>query len=129
MDPKITIDDWQVFDSATVLLLEGQTARIVITPEGPHDPLYITVKFENESGENEEERSYISLAGSGNTGAIRFINWDSPTGVITSKPVEFARADDGRPIAAMCHVKSIGKSHKAFLQFMMKTPTAPKDPT
>lgn len=117
-DATTRLDEWEIIHTTTLLILEKQEAKIILTPE---DPLIVRVRFENSPPtDGEKPKSTLSVSGEGNDGVLTFSNWNSSRGAATQEPLEFAGDEQGRQIAVMCSVWKIGVCHQAFLQFMRR---------
>lgn len=117
-DALITLDEWEVLQTNTLLICEGQEARLIITPE---DPLIVRIRFETTPSEDKEPRkSTIEVSGEGNDGCLTFSNWNNSLGAATGSPLEIATDDNGRAIAVMCASKKIGECNEVLLQFMRR---------
>lgn len=114
----VHLDNWEIIQTTTLLINEGQEAKIVLTPD---DPLTVRVRFKNDpSSEGEIPKANLTVEGEGNDGVLLFSNWNNPMGAATKAPLEFAGDDQGRTIAVQCSVWKIGITHQAFLQFMRR---------
>lgn len=117
-DAIITINEWEILLTTTLLISEGDEAKILLTPE---DPLIVRVKIESfEPKEGEKQKATISVSGKDNDGVLLFSNWKSPIGAAIIEPIEIADDDENRTIAVVCSAKKIGICHEVFLQFMRK---------
>lgn len=115
----ITINEWEILLTTSLLIAEGEEAKILITPE---DPLIIRVKFkstEPKEGENQKATASI-LSDGGNDGLLLLSNWKSSLGAAITTPMEIAEDDKGYVIAIICSAKRMGNCHEIFLQFMRK---------
>jgi hypothetical protein len=114
----IHLDQWEVLLATTLLMLEGQEAKIVLTPD---DPLIVRIRFKTDPpSEGEKPKTTLSVEGGGNDGVLVFANWNNPLGAATREPLEFAGDDQGRTIAVQSSVSKIGDSHQVFLQFLRR---------
>ena len=117
-DATIKLGEWEILLTTTLLITEGQEARVLLTPD---DPLFVRIRFETSlPKEGEPKKTTLSAFGEGNDGGLLFTNWDNPLGAATEQPLEFANDDQGHVIAALCSANRIGKSHQVFLQFMRR---------
>ena len=118
---SIHLDQWEVILATTLLIREGQEARIVLTPD---DPLVVRVRFKSTPPkEGEKPKATLSVEGEGNDGVLTFTDWNNSLGAATKEPLEFAVDDQGRQIAVLCSVWRIGEAHQVFLQFMRRGQT------
>jgi hypothetical protein len=117
-DTTIHLDQWEILLTTTLLILERQEAKILLTPD---DPLVVRVRFETSPPtDGEKSKATLAVSGEGNDGVLTFTNWNNSLGAATREPLEFAGDDQGRQIAVMCSVWKIGECHQAFLQFMRR---------
>lgn len=117
-DTTIHLDHWEILLTTSLLIPEGQEARLLLTPD---DPLIVRIRFENvPPRDGEPLKTTVSVSGEGNDGVITFTNWNNPFDGVTETPLEFAGDDKGRQIAVMGSARKLGKCHQVFLQFMRK---------
>lgn len=114
----VHLDQWEILLATTILIREGQEAKIVLTPD---DPLIVRVRFKSDpTKEGEKPKTTLSVEGEGNDGVLVFANWNNQLGAATKEPLEFAGDDQGRTIAVQASVWKIGETHQVFLQFMRR---------
>lgn len=114
----VYLDQWEILLATTILIREGQEAKIALTPD---DPLIVRVRFKSDpTKEGEKLQTTLSVEGEGNDGVLVFANWNNQLGAATKEPLEFAGDDQGRSIAVQASVWKIGGAHQVFLQFMRR---------
>lgn len=114
----VHLDQWEILLATTILIREGQEAKIALTPD---DPLIVRVRFKSDpANEGEKPKTTLSVEGQGNDGALVFANWNNQSGAATKEPLEFASDEQGRTIAVQASVWKISDIHQVFLQFMRR---------
>lgn len=116
--PPITIGKWEILLTTSLIIPEGESARLTLTPE---DPLIINIHFVTTPPDGEQQNTRLEISGEGNNGGLTFTNWNKPLGATTPLPLEFASDDNGRQIAVMASAKKVGACHEVLLQFMRRT--------
>jgi hypothetical protein len=116
--PAITIGQWEILLTTSLIIPEGESARLILTPE---DPLIVNIRFvTTPEAQDEQQKTTLTASGEGNNGGLLFTNWNNSLGATTALPMEFASDDSGRQIAVMASAKKIGACHEVFLQFMRR---------
>ncbi len=116
----IKIDNWEIIYSTTLLMKEGQEAKIILTPE---EPLIVKIKFATTlevNNENNKKGALLQIVGEGNEGSIFLTNWDTHLGASMNEPIEFAHDDQNNQIAVLCTARFVGGIYQASFQFMRR---------
>lgn len=114
----IAVGQWEILLTTSLLIPEGETARLTLTPE---DPLIVNIRFvTTPPPEGEQPKTTLTASGEGNDGGLLFTNWNNSLGSTIALPFEFASDDSGRRIAVMASAKRVGACHEVFLQFMRR---------
>lgn len=122
----IKVNGNEVINFSSLLVPETESALLEFEHDG--DQQRFSLNFEIEEPENEKEGKTRSLrfAGEENYLSLTFVNWDSPIGVSTGKPIEVGETEKGELIYILANVAKLGGLYRVDIQTMLGGTNVPE---
>ncbi|MEX5583626.1 hypothetical protein [Pseudomonas lurida] len=114
----ITVGGKRVVGTSSIMVPIGEKAVVEYEFDGT-DKVSCSFSFTESSEDSEDKGAHVSIVGTDDCCEFVFINFNSPPGHSTGKPIVFADSDLGESISLMATVYKYKRSHRIDFQIMV----------
>lgn len=116
---SIKISNSSIINFSSLLVPEGEHAFLEFDFDGDMQKYSLNFIVEDPQSDNEERTPTLRFSGEENYLSITFVNWESPLGISTGKPVLVGETEEGQNVLILANVAKIGAIYKVDIQTMI----------